>query len=74
MADNLHAVVAAVLNARHSGLDQASLDRWHGTLMRNAAHLEPYQRGAMRTEQSWIGGLSPLDAAFVAPPPTSYPM
>ncbi len=73
VADNLHAVVAAVLDARHTGLDQASLNRWHGTLMRDAAHLEPYQRGAMRTEQSWIGGLSPLDAAFVPPPPDLVP-
>ena len=49
-----------------------SLCRWHRTLMTGSP--TPAQHvGAVRTEQGWIGGTSPLDAHLVTPPPDEVP-
>lgn len=73
VAANLRAVVEAVGDAQAGALDQAVVDRWHGTLMADSAHLAPEHIGAVRTQQSWVGGVSPLDAALVPPPPELVP-
>jgi Fic family protein len=69
---NLAAVTEAI-EAAHSGpLGIEDLCRWHRTLMTGsptpARHV-----GALRSEQGWIGGTSPLDARLVTPPPELVP-
>src|SRR5205823_4414635 len=52
-----------------------SVDRlhdWHRRLMRHST-LDASMIGAFREAQGWIGGTSPLDAAYVPPPPTHVP-
>jgi Fic family protein len=49
-------------------LSTDQLLEWHRVLMANSG-LPGHMVGAFRTEQGWIGGTSPLDAAFVPPPP-----
>lgn len=70
VAGNLDAVVMAIQDP--GPLTPARLDAWHAVLMRDSA-LDPEQVGAVRTSQSWVGGLSPLDAALVPPPPELVP-
>jgi Fic family protein len=72
VAANLAAVTEAI-EAAHSGpLGIEHLCRWHRTLMTGsptpARHI-----GALRSEQGWIGGTSPLDAHLVTPPPELVP-
>jgi Fic family protein len=68
ISDNLTAVIDALHGAgRPLTLD--TLNRWHRLLMATGSELEPAMIGAFRDAQSWIGGTSPLDAAFVPPPP-----
>ncbi len=64
IADNLHTVADALTGPQHLTVD--TLHRWHRSLMSFSA-LEPAMIGAFRTAPSWIGGTSPLDAAFVPP-------
>jgi Fic family protein len=45
------------------------LHEWHRRLMVHATYLREAMVGAFRTEQGWIGGTSPFDAALVTPPP-----
>lgn len=70
VAGNLDAVVAAIQDPGPLTLDR--LDVWHAVLMRDSA-LGLEHVGAVRTSQSWVGGLSPLDAALVPPPPELVP-
>ncbi len=68
VADNLAAITLALTGARRGPLRTADLQRWHARLMVHS-HLPEQRRGTFRSEQGWIGGTSPLDAAFVPPPP-----
>ena len=47
--------------------------RWHRRLTGSWGGLPDSLVGALRVEQSWIGGSTPLDAAFVPPPPEHVP-
>ena len=68
VADNLGAVVGALGSPRRR-LTEADLHLWHRRLMESGGALPPTMVGAYRSEQSWIGGTSPRDAAYVPPPP-----
>jgi Fic family protein len=72
VAANLAAVAEAVADAAAAPLTVDRLCTWHRTLMTGsptpARHV-----GAVRTEQGWIGGTSPLDAHLVTPPPEEVP-
>ncbi len=68
VADNLGAVVGA-LGSPGRPLTRAELHRWHRRLMESGGGLPEGMVGAYRTEQSWVGGTSPRDAAYVPPPP-----
>src|ERR1019366_5590418 len=48
------------------------LCEWHRTVMAGSPVPERYV-GAIRDEQGWIGGSSPLDAHLVTPPPAELP-
>jgi len=67
IAANLAAVSQAAASAPEAPLSVGILCDWHRTLMTGsptpARHV-----GAVRTEQGWIGGTSPLDVALVTPP------
>jgi Fic family protein len=68
VADNLAVVTDALDHAHGSArLTTDDLHRWHARLTRHS-DLPPEMVGHFRTAQSWIGGRSPLDAAFVPPP------
>jgi len=68
VAANLAAVAEAIEEAHTGQLSAESLCRWHRTLMTGSP--TPTQHvGAVRAEQGWIGGTSPLDAHLVTPPP-----
>ncbi len=65
---NIRAMEDALAVAERPGcLDVAGLCAIHRRLLDGTrdAHLG----GVVRTEQNWIGGQSPVDAAFVPPPP-----
>jgi Fic family protein len=72
VAANLAAVGGAIEEAHQGPVSVDALCRWHRTLMTGsptpARHV-----GALRTEQGWIGGTSPLDAHLVTPPPDEVP-
>jgi Fic family protein len=68
VADNLGTVVGA-LAAPGRDLRVADLHAWHRRLMESGGSLPGHLVGAFRTEQSWVGGTSPRDAAYVPPPP-----
>jgi len=68
VAANLGAVRTALDDALVRPLDVADLHAWHRRLMADDPRLDPEMIGAFRRTQSWIGGNSPLDAAFVPPP------
>jgi len=68
VADNLGAVVGALGSPRRP-LTGADLHLWHRRLTESGRALPSRMVGAYRTEQSWIGGTSPRDAAYVPPPP-----
>ncbi|HEX3333584.1 MAG TPA: Fic family protein, partial [Acidimicrobiales bacterium] len=73
VASNLTAVSEAVATAGTEGsLSLDELCGWHRTLMTGSPTPERYV-GAVRTEQGWIGGTSPLDAVLVTPPPDRLP-
>lgn len=65
IVDNLHAMEAALSTAE---LTVDALHSWHRSLMVHS-RLPTEMVGAFRAAPSWIGGTSPLDAAFVPPPP-----
>jgi Fic family protein len=71
VAANLAAVSEAIGEAHAGSLTVESLSRWHRTMTGSptpARHV-----GAVRTEQGWIGGTSPLDAHLVTPPAEEVP-
>ena len=68
VADNLGAVVGA-LGAPGRPLTRRALHDWHRRLMRSGGGLPEGMVGAYRSDQSWVGGTSPRDAAYVPPPP-----
>jgi Fic family protein len=72
VADNLDVVLDAVASSGHAPLGVASLHHWHAMLMVHS-RLPSSLRGAFRDEQGWVGGLTPLDAAYVPPPPQQLP-
>lgn len=68
VADNLGAVVGALASPRRP-LTRGDLLEWHRRLMESGGGLPAPMVGDYRTEQSWVGGTSPRDAAYVPPPP-----
>jgi Fic family protein len=72
VADNLAVVGRALAGAATSDLSVDLLHEWHRRLMRSSG-LDPAVVGAFRSAQGWVGGTSPLDAAFVPPPPELVP-
>jgi len=70
VAANLAAVDQAFAEAGALTVD--SLCRWHRTLMAGSPTPARYV-GALREEQGWIGGTSPLDAHLVTPPADRLP-
>lgn len=72
VAANLAAVTEAIEGAQAGALTVESLCAWHRTLMIGSP--TPAQHvGVLRSEQGWIGGMSPLDAHLVTPPPEEVP-
>jgi Fic family protein len=68
--------VAENVNALATAMSQSSgqfsielLHEWHRILMTHATYLPGEMIGGFRTQQGWIGGSSPLDAALVTAPP-----
>ena len=72
VAANLAAVSDAIADAHDGRLTVDELCRWHRTLM-TGSPTPAHRVGALRTEQGWIGGSSPLDANLVTPPPEYVP-
>jgi Fic family protein len=73
VASNLAAVSKAVSSAETAApLSVGMLCEWHRTLMTGSPAPERYV-GAIRAEQGWVGGSSPLDAHLVTPPPAELP-
>lgn len=72
VADNLAVVTEALGTATTASLSVARLHAWHRRLMRHS-RVAPEMVGAFRGAQGWVGGTSPLDAAYVPPPPEHVP-
>lgn len=69
VADNLAVVSGAIDSARLEPLHVATLLGWHRRLMEHATHhLDAGLIGAFRDRPVWVGGNSPLTAAYVGPP------
>ncbi|MGH9020275.1 MAG: Fic family protein, partial [Acidimicrobiales bacterium] len=69
VADNLAVVSDAVSAPRTGPLTVAAILAWHTRLMAHVAGGDPASPiGAWRDGLVWVGGNSPLDAAFVGPP------
>ncbi len=71
VADNL-AVIDGALSTAGEPLSIELLHRWHERLMRHG-RLPAHMVGQFRAAQGWVGGTSPIDAAFVPPPPPEIP-
>ncbi len=71
VADNLEVIRMALEEARQP-LSVSTLHRWHTRLMRNSG-LSAEFIGSFRRSVGWVGGSSPLDAAYVPPPPGEIP-
>jgi len=71
VADNL-AVIRMAHDAAHEQLSVETLNEWHARLMRNS-NLASNLIGTFRDRIGWVGGNSPLDAAYVPPPPDHIP-
>ena len=71
VADNL-AVIGAALDVADQPLTAQNLHTWHEQLMRHS-NLPTETVGAFRPALGWVGGRSPLDAAYVSPPPQEIP-
>ena len=70
VADNLAVVADAVDHARDRPLDVAMLLSWHQRLMAHATGTADARLvGRFRDRPVWIGGTTPLNAAYVGPPP-----
>jgi Fic family protein len=69
VADNLSVVAAAVDSARREPLSGDLILDWHRRLMEHAIpHLDQALVGRFRDRPGWVGGRTPLEAAYVAPP------
>lgn len=68
VANNLVVIDAALATAQEP-LTVETLHRWHRQLMRHGP-LPPEMVGVFRPVLGWVGGNSPLDAAYVPPPPS----
>lgn len=69
VADNLAVVAAAVESARHDALTVEALHGWHRRLMDHTTQQRnPNLIGAFRDRPVRVGGRSPTEAAYVAPP------
>ena len=71
VADNL-VVIQWALDTAHELLTVETLHRWHRQLMQHGM-LPPALVGTFRPTLGWVGGNSPLDAAYVPPPPSEVP-
>ncbi len=71
VADNM-VVIDWALDTAHDPLTVGTLHRWHRQLMQHG-RLPPDLVGAFRPALGWVGGSSPLDAAYVPPPPSEVP-
>lgn len=71
VADNL-AVIDEALSTPSEPLSVEMLNQWHRRLMRHSRLPAPMV-GRFRTALGWVGGTSPIDAAFVPPPPAQIP-
>ena len=71
VADNLE-VIRMALEEAQQPLSVSTLHRWHTRLMRNSG-LSADFIGSFRPRVGWVGGSSPLDAAYVPPPPGEIP-
>jgi Fic family protein len=70
VADNLAVVADAVDAARDEPLTLETLLGWHRRLMDHATtDVDARLIGHVRDRPVWIGGRTPLDAAYVGPPP-----
>ena len=68
VADNL-VVIGRALDTAGETLTVDTLHHWHRQLMRHGT-LPPGMIGAFRPALGWVGGSTPLDAAYVPPPPS----
>jgi Fic family protein len=69
VADNLAVVAAAVESARRDALTIDALLGWHRRLMDHTTQQrDPNSIGGFRDRPVWVGGRSPTEAAYVAPP------
>ena len=68
VAENITALAAAMAQ-RSERFSVELLHRWHRILMTHATYLPSEMIGGFRTQQGWIGGSSPIDAALVTAPP-----
>lgn len=71
VADNL-AVIDTALECADLPLSVDLLHSWHERLMRNS-DLDTDLIGVFRPRVGWVGGSSPLDAAYVPPPASDIP-
>ena len=71
IADNL-AVIDIALRTSDEPLSVGMLHRWHEPLMRHG-RLPTHMVGAYRSALGWVGGSSPIDAAYIPPPPSEIP-
>lgn len=69
IADNVATVTEAI---EADELTIALMHQWHRRLMGHSG-LDPAMISAWRPAPSWIGGTSPLDAAYVPPPADAVP-
>ncbi len=71
IADNL-AVIDAALESAHLPLSVEMMHDWHRRLMRHSG-MDSDLIGVWRPRVGWVGGTSPVDAAYVPPPPDEIP-
>ena len=71
VADNL-AVIDIALRTSDEPLSVGMLHRWHERLMRHG-RLPAHMVGEYRSALGWVGGTSPIDAAYIPPPPSEVP-
>ena len=68
VAENVTALAAAMSQSSVQ-FSIELLHEWHRILMTHATYLPGEMIGGFRTQQGWIGGSSPVDAALVTAPP-----
>ena len=71
VADNL-VVIDWALDTAHEPLTTDILHSWHRQLMQHGM-LPSDMVGTFRPALGWVGGTSPLNAAYVPPPPSEIP-